>query len=228
MRTPERTRRSLSQGDDTPRPSGLGIFQGASPSPTHDAIFHNSADHGHAAKRLGFLGEKLLSSANSGSSTSTVRGTTNPIHTSRSHSRAESANLLSRDVAPSPTPGMAASSAHHAKAHASPSKVSMTANCIGVVVSAAVRLAAQNNPEPLFSISLPEGSHLHDHNQPVAAHLRLSIYRREASLHAFPPPIAAALSCRLPAYVHRPYRIFDSSWSRAKCIASGISHTCLS
>lgn len=119
MRTPERTRRSLSQGDDTPRPTGLGVFQSVNPSPSpglHDA---NGAEHGHATKRLGFLGEKLLSSSTSGSS-STIRGPS-----PRSHSRAESANLLlslSRETTASPAP-MAASSTHHAKAHASPSKV---------------------------------------------------------------------------------------------------------
>ena len=120
MRTPEHTRRSLSQGDDIPRP---GVFQGADASSTHDAIFHNSAEHGHAAKRLGFLGDKLLASTTSGSSTSTVRGNAAQL---RGHARAESANLLSREMAPSPTPPLAAVTAHHAKGHTSPSKVSMS------------------------------------------------------------------------------------------------------
>lgn len=122
MRTPERTRRSLSQGDDTPRPAGPGVFQSVNPSPNSGSHDANSAEHGHATKRLGFLGERLLSSSTSGSST--LRGTPGPA-TSRSHSRAESANLLlslSRDSTASPAP-MAASSSHHGKVHASPSKL---------------------------------------------------------------------------------------------------------
>ena len=122
MRTPERTRRSLSQGDDTPRPAGPGVFQSVNPSPNSGSHDANSAEHGHATKRLGFLGERLLSSSTSGSST--LRGIPGPT-TSRSHSRAESANLLlslSRDSTASPAP-MAASSSHHGKVHASPSKV---------------------------------------------------------------------------------------------------------
>ena len=85
MRTPERQRRSLSQGDDTPRPAG--VLQGAGSASTNTAS--SSVNTGHSVqmnvgeasiaasllhvgadppshqsnKRLGFLGEKLLSSS---------------------------------------------------------------------------------------------------------------------------------------------------------------------
>lgn len=150
MRTPDRQRRSLSQGDDTPRP--LGLLQSAnntangtgnnatSASPTGQghpgdastvppSILHTGADQplpGHTPnKRLGFLGEKLLSS-NLSSSASTLRGTPTSQLLPRSHSRAESANLLglSREGTPSPAPAMAASTSQHTKGHTSPSKVS--------------------------------------------------------------------------------------------------------
>ncbi|GJE96768.1 HbrB domain-containing protein [Phanerochaete sordida] len=123
MRTPERTRRSLSQGDDTPRPAGLGVFHSVNPSPNSGSHDANSADHAHASKRLGFLGEKLLSSSSASSSALRAAASANA---SRSHSRADSANLLSlpRDATASPTPmAAAAGHSHHSKAHASPSKL---------------------------------------------------------------------------------------------------------
>jgi hypothetical protein len=137
MRGPERTRRSLSQGDDT----GVNL---PAPGQSHES---NTAEHSHASKRLGFLGEMLLSSAASVSSTSTLRGT--PAQ-ARSHSRADSANLLSRDASASPVPtsGMAASPAHHAKGHASPSKVS--------TISSQVTIEAHGSDNTgVTSISLP-------------------------------------------------------------------------
>ena len=151
MRTPERQRRSLSQGDDTPRPTG--VLQGAGSAATSagssslntgqsvqmhvgDAsiaasLLHVGADPpGHTPnKRLGFLGEKLLSS--SVSATSTLRGTPTSQLLPRSHSRAESANLLTlREGAASPAPSMATISASPlAKGHTSPSKVSTLSSC---------------------------------------------------------------------------------------------------
>lgn len=116
MRGSERQRRSLSQSDDTPRQPGLL----ANPASSHDtgsatsSHFHINTDHSqHSSKRLGFLGEMLSSSANSGTSGST-RNQSNQIPP-RSHSRADSANLL-REGAASPAPTMS-------KAHPSPSKV---------------------------------------------------------------------------------------------------------
>lgn len=127
MRTPERTRRSLSQGggEDTPRPSASFNRDSPAPPPPHEGgatTQQNAVEQSHASKRLGFLGEKLLSS-NSVTSSSNGRGTTHQILPSRSHSRADSANLLSRDAAASPAPSVAATSTTHAKAHQSPSKV---------------------------------------------------------------------------------------------------------
>ena len=117
MRTPERTRRSLSQGDDTPRPSGT--FQSVPSS--HDAA--SAEQHGHQTKRLGFLGDKLLASAAAAAAgpSASLRGTPSQL-SSRSHSRADSANLLPRDT-PAASPAPMAASASHAKTHASPSKV---------------------------------------------------------------------------------------------------------
>ena len=147
MRTPERQRRSLSQGDDTPRPSG--VLQGSAvPTTTSGSsssntapmaqshisdnnlapsIFHAGTEHG-TSKRLGFLGEKLLSSSNSGLSASTLRGTPVSQLLPRSHSRADSANLLglSRESTASPAPSsMSTSPSQFAKGHTSPSKVSV-------------------------------------------------------------------------------------------------------
>ncbi|KAI0700903.1 HbrB-like-domain-containing protein [Cytidiella melzeri] len=109
MRTPERQRRSLSQ--DTPRPSLNAHDIGSATS----SLFHNSAEQSQPLpKRLGFLGEML--SSNNGVSAST-RGLSNQIPiASRSHSRADSANLL-RESAASPVPAMTS------KAHPSPSKI---------------------------------------------------------------------------------------------------------
>lgn len=129
LRTPEPGRRSLSQ-DDTPRPPG--VLQGASPGHNVNAVNDSgnpttsqNPPEQHPTKRLGFLGEKLLS-ANSGTSSSSAR---TPIATTllptRSHSRAESAlPFISRELSSSPTPGMSASSNQTAKGHSSPSKVS--------------------------------------------------------------------------------------------------------
>ncbi len=130
LRTPELSRRSLSQ-DDTPRPSG--VLQGANPGQNVNAVNElgnastsQNPSEQQPTKRLGLFGEKLLS-ANSGSSSSTTRGA--PIAPTllptRSHSRAESAlPFISRELSASPTPGMAASSGQMAKGHSSPSKVS--------------------------------------------------------------------------------------------------------
>ncbi len=130
MRTPERPRRSLSQGDDTPRAAGVMLGTSATPSAaqSHEisasSLFHSGAEH---AKRLGFLGEKLLSTTSS----STLRGTptSSTLPTSRSHSRADSANLLSRETTASPALGMATSSSQQGKGHTSPAKVSVVPPC---------------------------------------------------------------------------------------------------
>lgn len=154
MRTPERQRRSLSQGDDTPRPAG--VLQGAGSASTNTAS--SSVNTGHSVqmnvgeasiaasllhvgadppshqsnKRLGFLGEKLLSSSASTAASSTLRGTPTSQLLPRSHSRAESANLLtlSRESTASPAPSMATTIAASplAKGHTSPSKVSTCAS----------------------------------------------------------------------------------------------------
>ncbi|KAI0093316.1 HbrB-like-domain-containing protein [Irpex rosettiformis] len=103
----ERQRRSLS--DDTLRPPAT-----PEPGSATSSHFHTSGDHSqHPSKRLGFLGEMLSSSTNSGTGGST-RGQSNQIPP-RSHSRADSANLL-RENAASPAPTMS-------KAHPSPSKL---------------------------------------------------------------------------------------------------------
>ncbi|KAI0790700.1 HbrB-like-domain-containing protein [Abortiporus biennis] len=120
MRTPERGgQRSLSHGDDTPRPAGA--LQGASPTTTIDTGSppnNLSTLPDHPPKRLGFLGEKLLSSGSS---------IAPQLLPTRSHSRAESAlPFISRDVTASPTPGMIPStSTQQSKGHTSPSKVSL-------------------------------------------------------------------------------------------------------
>lgn len=137
MRLPEEQRRTLSHGDDTPRPPATTTLQGnftSSPSQdsfnTTPSILNTEHTH-HTTKRLGFLGE-MLSSA-SGSSASTVRGSSsNQIPASRSHTRADSTNLL-RESATSPTPGVSSSSGLHLKGHPSPSKVSET--CHNVLLS---------------------------------------------------------------------------------------------
>lgn len=126
MRTPEHPRRSLSQGDDTPRPPGL--LSQDTPSVTSTQFQGNSEQSPYSTtKRLGFLGEMLSSSSGSGTSASTLRGSqSNQLPASRSHARAESANLL-REAAPSPAPTMTSS-----KAHPSPSKVSRLLSIIGL------------------------------------------------------------------------------------------------
>ena len=136
LKTPERARRSLSQGDDTPRPTGVlfgasaGNIQnndsGSPPNP------HPLPEPTPPTKRLGFLSEKLSLSSNSGSSSATLRALSPApsLLPSRSHTRAESAlNIISREAAASPTPGMAAPPPQTAKGHASPSKVSHSVGC---------------------------------------------------------------------------------------------------
>lgn len=142
MRTPERGMRSLSHGDDTPRPTGM--LQGASPntatgndpgSPISSQSTFVDQQLPHPPKRLGFLGEKLgevlgekLLSSSSGSS-STQRGTpvAPQLLPARSHSRAESAlPFISRETTSSPTPGMSAPTSGQPKGHTSPSKVCVT------------------------------------------------------------------------------------------------------
>ncbi|KAI8975917.1 HbrB-like-domain-containing protein [Trametes punicea] len=126
MRTPER-RRSSSQGDATPRPPPHTLSHSNSPAPAHPAEA-SSSTHGqdHGSKRLGFLGDILLSSAGhisvGGSSSSAQRSSPIPhFLPSRSHSRPDSA--LARDNASSPTPAMA-SAPQQPKGHTSPSKTS--------------------------------------------------------------------------------------------------------
>ncbi|CAL1707939.1 unnamed protein product [Somion occarium] len=134
VRTPERGRRSHSIGDDTPRPTGL--LHGASSGTNASTLSaesgsppntHSLADHLPTKGKLGFFGEKLLSS-NSGSSNSTLRPS--PIAPqllpTRSQSRADSLNAVSREATASPVPGVSASSNQPNKGHASPSKPSGT------------------------------------------------------------------------------------------------------
>ena len=109
--------------------------QGSAALSGHDAlvppIFHAGAEPpSHSNKRLGFLGEKLgerLLSSTSVSSSSTLRGASTAQLLPRSHSRAESTNLLglSRDATASPVASVSTSSSPMAKAHTSPSKVSI-------------------------------------------------------------------------------------------------------
>ena len=109
--------------------------QGSAALSGHDAlvppIFHAGVEPpSHSNKRLGFLGERLgekLLSSTSVSSSSTLRGTSTAPLLPRSHSRAESTNLLglSRDATASPVASMSSSSSPMAKAHTSPSKVSI-------------------------------------------------------------------------------------------------------
>ncbi|KAI0325111.1 HbrB-domain-containing protein [Cubamyces sp. BRFM 1775] len=132
MRTPER-RRSSSQGDATPR--GPAQYSNSlTPDNTNNANA-NSTNTGqqpnttsdHPSKRLGFLGDILLSSAGSISVPSSAQRSSPIPHSllpTRSHSRGDSA--LARDNASSPTPTMATSTGQPSKGHVSPSKASST------------------------------------------------------------------------------------------------------
>ncbi|KAH8107830.1 HbrB-domain-containing protein [Cristinia sonorae] len=127
LKTPERARRSLSQGDDTPRPPGVLIGASTPPTLNNDSgsppNSYSPVDQPTASKRLGFLSEKLSLSSNSASSSATLRASPAPLLTSRSHSRAESAlNIITRDTTASPTHGMSATSPQSTKGHTSPSK----------------------------------------------------------------------------------------------------------
>lgn len=133
VRPPDRGRRSHSIGDDTPRPTGLlhSTSSGTSAStPGESASPPKSPPnlyplHDPLPKKLGFFGEKLLSSS-SGSSNSTLRPNPNIalLLPTRSQSRADTLASVSRDTAASPTPGMSGSSNQTNKGHTSPSKVS--------------------------------------------------------------------------------------------------------
>ncbi len=134
MRASERQRRSLSQSDDTLRPPGANPPASHDPGSATSSHFHSSAEHSqHPSKRLGFLGEMLSSSNNSGTGGST-RGQPNQIPP-RSHSRADSANLL-RENAVSPAPTLS-------KAHPSPSKViSLHLETFIVITAHCLRMSA--------------------------------------------------------------------------------------
>ncbi|KAI9059108.1 hypothetical protein FKP32DRAFT_1688231 [Trametes sanguinea] len=140
MRTPER-RRSSSQGDATPRPPPhTTLSHSHSPAPSSSAVdgspsTHAGAEHGGGGtKRLGFLGEMLLSSAGSisvgGSSFHSHPQRSSPIPHAflphRSHSRSDNPAAALRENTSSPTPTMAASAAQQQKGHTSPSKASST------------------------------------------------------------------------------------------------------
>ncbi|KAI0644372.1 hypothetical protein C8Q79DRAFT_927548 [Trametes meyenii] len=119
MRTPDR-RRSSSQGDATPRAPAHALAQADSPQPQTQTQASASE---HPSKRLGFLGDILLSSAGSiATSASTQRASPIPhgLLPARTHSRGDSG--YNRDNASSPIPPMASSAGQPAKGHTSPSK----------------------------------------------------------------------------------------------------------
>lgn len=128
VRTPDRGRRSHSIGDDTPRPTGLlhstssgtsASTPGESGSPPNLYPLND-----HPPKKLGFFGEKLLSSS-IGSSNTTLRPNPNMLLLpTRSQSRADTLASVSRDTTASPTPTMSGGSNQANKGHTSPSKVS--------------------------------------------------------------------------------------------------------
>lgn len=133
VRTPDYGRRSHSIGDDTPRPTAL-LYGPSSSASVHSAVEPRSplnlfpitlADQLASTKKLGFFGDKLLSSS-SGSSNATLHPNSNIIHQlpPRSQSRTDTLASVSRDTTASPAPGMAGPSNQANKGHTSPSKVS--------------------------------------------------------------------------------------------------------
>ncbi|KAJ8463330.1 hypothetical protein ONZ51_g10330 [Trametes cubensis] len=128
MRTPER-RRSSSQGDATPRapPHSLSPDNNNTHNSNSSQQTNTIPGGDHPSKRLGFLGDILLSSAGSISVASSAQRSSPIPHSllpTRSHSRGDSA--LARDNASSPTPTMATSAGQPSKGHVSPSKASST------------------------------------------------------------------------------------------------------
>ncbi|KAH9928056.1 HbrB-like-domain-containing protein [Amylocystis lapponica] len=114
-KTPER-RRSLSQGDTTPR---AGLLQGAHGA-TNNA--HDTAVTADVpAKILSFLPDKLLPSAAVATAAAQRASPVPPQSITRTHSRAESA--VAREPIASPSPGMA-TQGQPSKGHTSPSKAS--------------------------------------------------------------------------------------------------------
>jgi hypothetical protein len=115
-RAPERQRRSLSQDTHRqllPISSHTPDAATASTSATSPHSNTNADTNQHLPKRLGFLGDML---SNSSTAAATRNQQSNQIPPGRSHSRADSANLL-RETTASPAPTITA------KAHPSPSKV---------------------------------------------------------------------------------------------------------
>ncbi|KAI0769576.1 HbrB-like-domain-containing protein [Trametes elegans] len=127
MRTPER-RRSSSQGDATPRAPSHSLAHSPATADSPQTQASGSGTHltaEHPSKRLGFLGDILLSSAGSISISSSAQRSSPIPHSllpARSHSRADPA--LARDNTSSPTPTMANTAGQPAKGHTSPSKAS--------------------------------------------------------------------------------------------------------
>ncbi|KAJ2991273.1 hypothetical protein NUW54_g8240 [Trametes sanguinea] len=163
-------------------------------------------------KRLGFLGEMLLSSAGSisvgGSSFHSHPQRSSPIPHAflphRSHSRSDNAAAALRENTSSPTPTMAASAAQQQKGHTSPSKP---------------------RTQQTVHRSLSDGS------DPQLERAHFCSFRRHLSLsyagHCAPRGlilrIAMGSSGHGPPQRPPPTRTYDSSSSRARCTASATS-----